>query len=442
MDKIYIGILGFGTVASGLYNAILLNNQNIKNLHGFEVVIKKIYVRDIKKVESKDFNFKIDYSLFTENAEDVLNDPEIDIIAELMGGNDFAFSCIKSAFENKKSVVSANKELISYEGVAIEKMATENGVFFRYEAAVGGGIPILQAINSSLEFENITSIKGILNGTTNYILTQMQDNNLGYNEALERAQESGFAEADPSSDVEGIDTARKLAILIRLCFSYNIRPDDFYTEGITKLTKNDVSLSDEFGLELKLLALAKINEKNELMAYVYPAFISKKDPHSCVKNEYNAVTLESNLLGKSMYAGSGAGALPNASAVLSDVCHIADYTLKKEELKSKFGASEKIFGREKNRASANLNLLPISERTGSYLIRLEGETIENAKIEIHSLLDNLEIKPVIIRDRQLSDGMDLVVMTSSCSEKQIDEFKNEIEKNSNYSLISIIRVEI
>ena len=316
MKTINIALLGFGTVGSGVYNAIKSNEEKLKKEFNANLIIKKILVSDKTKKRAEDINPNI----FTDNFTDVITD-DIDLVVEVMGSMDFAKKCILTAFERGKHVVSANKDLIATYGQELYKAAYENNCFFMYEASVCGGIPILRVINNHLFGEKIEKVTGIMNGTTNYILSKMYQEGLEYKDVLSEAQRLGYAEADPTSDVEGYDSARKVAILSSLCFNTYVTFKDVYTEGITNITKQDISYAKKMGYNIKLLGVSKEND-GKIEAYVYPAFIPNTCQISNVKDAYNAVYLKSNLLGESMYYAKGAGSLPTASAVLSDIVNI------------------------------------------------------------------------------------------------------------------------
>ena len=317
MERIKLGILGMGTVASGLINIIETNNSKIIKTINKDLIINKVLVNSLDK--KRKVNLPVE--VYTRDAYEVINDEDTGIIVELIGGINPAYEYIKAALNNKKHVVTANKALIATHGEELEALAEKNGVKLLYEASVGGGIPILNTMRDNLCANEFESVFGIINGTTNYILTQMAENGLGYDQAVKEAQKLGFAEADPSSDVDGDDAAYKLSILSTLAFGQRINVTDIPKEGITKVSADDIQYAKELGYNIKLLA-SGIKRDNELELSVHPTFIPKDHPLSTVKNEFNAVFLKGNAVGDLMLYGRGAGSLPTGSAVLGDIIHI------------------------------------------------------------------------------------------------------------------------
>lgn len=319
MEKVNLGILGMGTVATGLINIIEMNHSKIEETLGKSIGISKVLVNNLHKKR----NVNLSTDIYTDNAYEVIDDKCADIIVELIGGIDPAYEYIKRALANKKHVVTANKALIATHGKELEELAFINGVELMYEASVAGGIPVLNTLNDNLVANEIEKIAGIINGTTNYILTQMSDNGLEYEQAVKQAQDLGFAEADPSSDVDGDDAAYKIALLAKTAFGQRINISDIPKEGITKISKEDMSYAKEFGYSIKLIASASASRSDrEIELRVHPAFVPVGHPLSTVKNEFNAVFLKGNAVGELMLYGKGAGSLPTGSAVLGDVMSI------------------------------------------------------------------------------------------------------------------------
>lgn len=316
MESLKIGILGMGTVASGLVGIMEFNKDKVEASIGRELIVDKVLVSNLDKKR----NVSLPKEVYTSDAYQVINS-DADIIVELIGGINPAYEYIKAALNNKKNVVTANKALIAAHGEELEPIAEKNNVKLMYEASVGGGIPILNTIRNNLSANEFESVFGILNGTTNYVLTQMTDKGLDYDQAVKQAQALGFAEADPSSDVEGDDAANKLAILSTLAFGQRIHVNDIPKEGIRKISKEDIEYAKELGYNIKLLA-AGIKNGNEIELSVHPAFIPASHPLSTVKNEFNAVFLRGNAVGELMFYGRGAGSLPTGSAVLDDIMYI------------------------------------------------------------------------------------------------------------------------
>lgn len=316
-NKVRIGLLGFGNVGTGTYKALQMNRKAIEDRTGTDFQIVKILVKDINKKRDID----VSKDLLTRIPDKLLEDPSIDIIVELLGGIRPATELMLKAMQNGKHVVTANKAALAVNFDILNKAADDNNVLLRYEASVGGGIPIINALTGALRSNEITEIMGILNGTTNYILTQMTDFGLEYNDVLKAAQEKGFAEADPTSDVEGIDAANKLSILISLVFGSRIAPEDIPTTGITGISREDIARAANTGHKIKLIATAKKTD-GQLTYSVKPELIPVSHPLSGVGNEFNAIYIKGNAAGELMFYGRGAGPLPTGSAVLSDIIDI------------------------------------------------------------------------------------------------------------------------
>lgn len=314
MKTIKVGMLGFGNVGTGTYQTLEMNRELIEKHVGASVEISKILVNDVTKprqVVTPD-------GVLTDNVADIIDNPEIDIVAEVLGGIEPASEYMLKALNNVKHVVTANKAAVAANYDKLFKAAADNGVSLRPEACVAGGIPILNAITTVLGANKFDEILGILNGTTNYILTQMTDNGLDYADVLKDAQAKGFAEADPTADVEGIDAANKLSIMMALAFGHYVHPDDIPTEGISKITKADIDKATVEGCKIKLIASAK-NEDGKLTYSVKPVALPTDHPLASVSNEFNAVFVKGNAVGELMFYGKGAGPLPTGSAVMGDI---------------------------------------------------------------------------------------------------------------------------
>lgn len=323
MKEINLALLGFGTVGSGVAVTIRENSRIIEEQLGCKLVIKHVLVRNINKYKNNNLLKGIH---LTDSFNDIIEDQSLDIIIEVMGGISPAKEYIFSALKKHISVVSANKDLVSLHGPEIIHMAIEKHVNFSCEASVGGGIPILMPLHQSLATNRIDSIVGILNGTTNYILTQMMETGQSYDEALKEAQAEGFAEADPTNDVCGFDAARKLAILSSIGFRANVTFEDVIVEGITKISPNDIKYAKEMGYTIKLLTVA-LRHDNGISLNVYPAFVPRNHPMASVQGSYNAIYVTGNIVDDVMFYGRGAGALPTASAVMGDVINTAQHIL-------------------------------------------------------------------------------------------------------------------
>jgi len=312
---IYAAVLGYGTVGSGVVEVIEKNKELVSKKAGTEIQVK--YILDLRDFPGDPYESKVIHDY-----EQILNDDEVSIICETMGGVRPAYDFTKRALLKGKSVCTSNKELVANHGPELIAIAKENDCNYLFEASVGGGIPIIRPINSSLTAEKIEAITGILNGTTNYILSKMENDGADFASVLKRAQEKGYAEKNPEADVEGFDACRKIAILSSLMLGKNVNYEKIYTEGITRITADDFVYAKAMGRSIKLLAMSKETEAGE-MAMVAPFLIDSDHPLYMVDGVFNAVLVRGNMLGDSMYYGRGAGKLPTASAVVSDVIECA-----------------------------------------------------------------------------------------------------------------------
>jgi homoserine dehydrogenase len=317
VNKVKIALLGLGNVGSGVWKILNTNKDEIRKRSGYDIEVAKILVRDKNKKRS----IEVPEELVTDNIEDIFNDDEIRIVVELMGGTEPALEYMLRAIRSKKHVVSANKMVIATRGDELIDAAAEEGVMFYYEASVGGGIPIIHGINESLTANKIEEVVGIINGTTNYILTKMSLEGLSFESALKEAQEKGYAEADPTSDVEAYDAMYKLAILSSLSFGTKVNLNSIYREGITNIQAVDIANAKELGYTIKLLAIGK-NSDGVLELRVHPAMIPATHPLSNVNDSFNAIFIRGNAIGDLMLYGKGAGDLPTGSAVVGDIISI------------------------------------------------------------------------------------------------------------------------
>lgn len=315
MEKeISIGLLGLGVVGSGVIQIINDHQEELQHQLGHSIKVEKVLVRDIEKVR----DIQIDEGVLTTNPDDVINNENIDIIVEVIGGIEEARAHMLNAFKAKKHIITANKDLIALHGPELEKAAQENGCDLFYEASVGGGIPLLRSLSDGLVSDRIEQVMGIVNGTTNYILTKMDEEGQSYEDALADAQKLGFAEADPTADVEGLDAARKMVILARLSFLTDVELDDVEVEGISEISSTDLDYGKKLDLTMKLIGFAN-RRNNQVEVSVQPTFLPNTHPLSSVKNEYNAVYVSAESVGETMFYGAGAGGLPTATAIMSDV---------------------------------------------------------------------------------------------------------------------------
>ncbi|MEE0796310.1 MAG: homoserine dehydrogenase [Anaerovoracaceae bacterium] len=317
MKKVKIGLLGFGNVGGGTYKILTDNRDIIEERTGLSPEIVRILQRNRKKKRL----VEADPALLTEDPDDIIKDPDIDIVVEMLGGIEPATSFMLQSMKHGKHVVSANKAAIAANYDLLIRTARENNVEFLFEASVAGGIPVLTAMTGALAANNFVEVMGILNGTTNYILTKMTDEGLSYEAVLRDAQEKGFAEADPTADVEGIDAANKLSILIALAFGEYVAPDNIPTEGITAITASDIEKADAEGKKIKLIGQARVAD-GRLDYSVKPVLLDKDHPLAGVSNEFNAVYITGDMAGELMFYGRGAGPLPTGSAVCGDILAI------------------------------------------------------------------------------------------------------------------------
>lgn len=422
MEKVRLGILGMGTVASGLANIIEMNRTKIINTLNKELIINKVLVNNLDKKR----NVNLPKEVYTKDAYEVINDKDAEIIVELIGGINPAYEYIKAALNNKKHVVTANKALIATHGEELESIAAENGVKLMYEASVGGGIPILNTMRENLSANEFDSVFGIINGTTNYILTQMTENGWEYEEAVKEAQRLGFAEADPSSDVEGDDAAYKLSILAALAFGQRVKVGEIPKEGITKISKDDIVNAKELGYNIKLLA-SGIKKDSKLELRVHPAFVPVDHPLSMVKNEFNAVFLKGNAVGELMLYGKGAGAMPTGSAVLGDIMYVVK-NMDKVDAISKSSPKYTV----ENKAIKK------------YYIRLTAHDKLGVLGRIASLFgkNGVSLSSVVQRQKNGNDTVPLVFITHEAERKNIDAALKEISSIDVVTEInSIILVE-
>ena len=317
MEKtVKIGLLGCGTVGGGVIIVLNENKEEIAKKAGCNIEIKTVLVRDKTKLKPEITKYNIGC---TDNLDDILNDPEIDIVVELIGRVHPAKEYIEAAINHGKSVVTANKDVLADYGKSLFNLAAEKKVDFQFEGAVGGGIPIIRPLRACLAANKISSIMGIINGTTNYMLTKMSEEGLSYAQALAEAQAKGYAESDPTADVEGIDAARKIAVLASLAFNTALTLKDVHVEGIDNIEACDIEYARDLGYVVKLLGIAKNDPENGITANVYPVMLPKSHPLASVNDVYNAIYVNGDAVGDAMFLGRGAGRLPTASAVCGDI---------------------------------------------------------------------------------------------------------------------------
>lgn len=374
MKTITIGLLGLGTVGKGIVDLLQKQAEKISNIHKFTFNIKKVAVHHLNKHSISELP---QGTILTDQIDDVINDPEIQIVVEAMGTIDLARKAIKQAILNGKSVVSANKDLLASYGDELTNLAQTKGVDFFYEASVAGGIPILRVLSSSLATNEITQVSGIVNGTANYILTKMSQENLSYKAALKEAQDKGYAESNPENDIKGIDSAYKLIILSRFAFGQSLKLQDFPINGIDKISSAQLANASKLGYKIKLLAVAREKDKN-IYAFVGPMAIPVTNSLSHINGVQNAVTVESTDLGSTTYTGAGAGAGPTASSIISDLL-IVGTNIVKGTCGSKF-----------NNFSQKLSISSLTDLPQQYLITIKGsaQNLPSIKNACKQYVDN------------------------------------------------------
>lgn len=411
MSKINVGIIGLGTVGAGTFEVLTTNREIITNRVGAEVDVKKIADLDIES----DRGIPVGRDLLTVNAMEVIEDPEIHVVVELIGGLDKAREYILKAMERGKHVVTANKALLAEYGQEIYQAAERFGVNLAFEASVGGGIPIIGALRCGLSANRIQTIMGILNGTSNYILTRMTQECLPYTLVVQEAVRLGFAEDPPTLDVDGTDAAHKLAILISIAFGYPVSFKDIYREGITALTPDDIRFAGEFGYSVKLLAIVRKLEAR-LEARVHPAMIPKNHILANVNEAYNAIYLEGDFLGPNLYYGQGAGRRPTGSAVVADIIDISRQIRLGQKGIMPPLAHVRHAGRE-------ILVQPIEELTSAYYFRFSALDKPGVLSRISGVLGehNISISSVIQKGREVNGSVPIVMLTHEAQESNVQK---------------------
>ena len=400
-----IAVLGYGTVGSGVVEVINTNHESINKRAGQEINIK--YVLDLR-----DFPGDPVQEVLVHDYEIIANDPEVDIVVEVMGGIEPAYTFVKRALESGKSVCTSNKALVAKHGPELMEIAKEKNINFLFEASCGGGIPIIRALNGSLTADEVDEITGILNGTTNYMMYKMATEGSDFDVVLKEAQQKGYAEADPTADVEGYDACRKIAILSSLAYGKFLNYENVYTEGITKITPEDMVYAEELGMTIKLLGTSRKLGEDTFTALVAPFLVGQKSPLYSVNDVFNAVFVHGNMLGDAMFYGSGAGKLPTASAVVADVV---------DEAKN---LHENI---ATNWSNEPMKLTPMEETEGRFFVRVKGVTEAQAE----AAFGKLQIAKVA----SLPDEFGFI---TECMKQK--EYKEKISK-LNGEVIAMIRVK-
>ncbi len=413
--SINVGIIGFGTVGTGTARILLENAGVIARRLGAPVVLKAISDLDVKR----DRGIRLGNVKLTTNAQDIISDPEIDVVVELIGGYKPAKEFMLAAIANKKHVVTANKALLAVHGEEIYAAAEKAGVTLGYEASVAGGIPILAAIRKGLAANNIKSIYGIVNGTCNYILTLMTNAGRKFEEVLKEAQAMGYAEADPTFDIEGIDSAHKLAVLTMLAYGTPVRFEDISTEGISKITPLDIDFARELGYKIKLLAITKM-VNDEVEARVHPTMLPEDYPIATVDGVFNALSVVGDAVGSTMFYGRGAGDMPTGSAVVSDIIEIGRDILAGCSNRSPVAAF---------RDRAKLKIRKMEDITSCYYLRFSAMDQPGVLSRISGVLgkNNISISSVIQKGRGGAAAVPLVMMSHEAVERDVRKALAEID---------------
>ena len=413
MKTINIALLGFGTVGSGVAETIKRNSQMMAEQLGCQLKITYVLVRHPDKYKNVPL---LEGVHLTSSFEEIMADPDIGIVVEVMGGIHPAKEYIFEALNHKMSVVSANKDVVALFGPEIMHTAMENHVNFSCEASVGGGIPILRPLHDSLAANEIESIVGIVNGTTNFILSSMDEEGVSYSDALRVAQKKGFAEADPTNDVCGYDAARKLAILASIGFRANVTFDDVLVEGIEKISQKDVQYASEMGYAIKLLAVGT-RQDNGIALNVYPAFVPRTHPLASVKGSYNAIYVTGNIVDDVMFYGRGAGSLPTASAVMADVISTA-----KHIMNGSTGTGMMLTETQRIPFYSSLKL------KNSYYFRLIVDDVTGVLSQIASAYadHDISIKEVVQKSR-FEDAAELMIITQDTPRENIIQVEKALQ---------------
>ncbi|MFR6481367.1 MAG: homoserine dehydrogenase [Anaerotignum faecicola] len=419
-----IALLGMGTVGGGVYEIIERQKEEMPFKIGAALEVVKVLVRNKAKYADR-----IPAEKLTDVWEDVIGDDSIDIVVEVMGGIEPARTYIKAALEKGKHVVTANKDLMAMHGHELLELAGEHHCDLLFEAAVAGGIPIIRPLKQCLAGNNITEIMGIINGTTNFILTKMKEDGMDFGEALQLATDLGYAEADPTADIEGYDAGRKLAIMASIAFHTSVTFDDVFTEGITKITAKDMRYAKEMGCSIKLLGIAK-NTETGIEVKVHPTMIPENHPLAAVNDSFNAVFVHGDAVDDAMFYGRGAGALPTGSAVVGDIMDVARNML--FHCNGRIGCS----------CYKNLPIKQIGDTTSRYYIRMRLEDRAGTLAAMAGVFaENDASIAILLQKETIENDAEIVVVTYEVAEKK---FMDAIKKFSSMEMVkgisSIIRV--
>lgn len=423
MNKIKIGLLGLGTVGTGVYKLIRMRSDIMEKTIGAKLEIKKILVHNKNKKREG-----VDENLLTDNWKEIVEDGEIQIIVEVIGGIEPARTMILEALRAGKNVVSANKDLIAEQGRELLDTAVEYGKDLLFEAAVAGGIPIIRPLKQCLAANEISDILGIVNGTTNYILTKMFEEGMEFEDALRQAQELGYAEADPTADVEGLDAGRKAAIMASIGFHSRVVFSDVYTEGITKITAADIAYAKEFDSVIKLLAVAR-NTEDGIEAGVYPMMLPKDHPLSSVRESFNAVFIHGDAVDDAMFYGRGAGEMPTASAVVGDIIDVAR------------DLAYDCTGRISCTCYRQIPVKDFGEVENKFFLRMQVKNQPGVLAKIAQVFGEHMVSIArVVQKNAVADLAELVVVTDRVKEKHMKEALEKLGKmESIYEVSSVIR---
>ena len=423
-DKpVRIGMLGCGVVGGSVARLLLADTAELSTRAGVKMELSRIAVRTIKPYEG------INPALFTTDPFSIVNDPEIDLIIEVMGGIEPARELIMTAIENRKSVVTANKALLASHGAEMFTAAYAKGEDIYYEASVAGAIPIIRPMRDSLAGDFVTRLMGIVNGTTNYILTKMHEDNREFADVLNEAQALGYAEADPTADIEGFDAAAKAAILSGLAFHTRVTVDDVYREGISKITLEDVTIAKSMDHVIKLLAIAELTPADEISVRVHPVMLHKSHPLASVRDAYNAVFVEAESAGSLMFYGRGAGGAPTASAILGDVVAVARHI-----------ALNSVGQRETD--YADRDIAPIETTKTKFLIRLEVADKAGVLAAIATTFANHGVSIQTVNQAGRNSDAEVTIVTHLATEGELKATVESLKAMDMVNKISsVIRVE-
>jgi homoserine dehydrogenase len=419
-----IGMLGCGVVGSSVARLLQEDSGDFAARSGANLKLVKVAVKNLST--KRDF---VSSSILTDNPASVVSDPSIDIVIEVMGGIEPARELILSAIKNGKSIITANKALLALHGAELFEAADKNKVDLYYEAAVGGAIPILRPMRESIVGDHVHRVMGIVNGTTNYILTKMDEEGSAFADVLKEAQSLGFAEADPTADIEGHDAAAKAAILAGLAFHSRVTSNDVYCEGISKISARDVEVARDMDHVIKLLAIAELTSNNQVSVRVHPTLISRQHPLASVRNAFNAVFVEAESAGELMFYGRGAGGAPTASAILGDLIAIA-----RNKTRGGEGHGESDY--------ADLAIAPIDDVMSRYLIRLDVADKPGVLATVAQLFASHTVSIETVRQSGRGDSAELIVATHSAPEASLKKTVTALAKSDVVkSVESVLRIE-